>query len=173
MIGYIQDLLLTRGDAQTAWLRCLPLWHSKRGIDDWRPMVCRPFYTPSREVRLARRFAKRHYEEIDLILKQTQDNDPVTALCAMDLLCQMGVVAPRTIPSLINSNLPIGESLKKLLTTFVEDARQLVDNPIANFDTVGSYFRWQFESESWPPGESTVSDQTRMLDNQAVNRSRR
>src|SRR5688572_17855159 len=115
MIGHITSWYLTRGDSQTAWNRCLPIWHSNGGINDLRGIIGQPFYSPSRGVRLARVFAKRHSDDADLFLKQTQNTDPVTALCAIDLLCEIALAAPTTIPLLRASELPLAESLRKSL----------------------------------------------------------
>jgi hypothetical protein len=146
MIGFITNWYMTRGDSQSAWKRCLPIWHRDGGIDDWRGIVGRPFYSPSRGVRLARMFAKRYSNDAASFLEHTQINDPVTALCAIDLLVQMATVAPQIIPMLTTSELPLTAPLRSTITSDAELAERPVGNPTPEFDTIGSYFRWQFEA---------------------------
>ncbi len=146
MFGFIKNWHMTLGDSQSAWDRCLTIWHRDGGIDDWRGIIGRPFYSPSRGVRLARMFAKRHSNDAAIFLDHTQNADPVTALCAIDLLNEMARVSPQIIPMLTASELPLTESLRKTLTSDAEIAERPVGRPTPDFDTVGSYFRWQFES---------------------------
>ena len=138
---------MTRGDSQSAWERCLPIWHSNGGIDDRRGIIGQPFYAQSRGVRLAKMFAKRHSKDATIFLGYTQNTDPVTAICAIDLLVEMAIAAPRLIPILTASQLPVSESLNKTLTADAEITERPVGNAIHEFKTVGSYFRWQFESD--------------------------
>lgn len=147
MIGYITNWYLTRGKSEAAWDRCLPIWHQNGGIDDWRGVIGRPFYSPSRGVRLAKVFAKRHSSasDVKLLLQYTQDADPVTALCAIDLLVVTGVQAPQTIPQLIASTLPLDEKTRQTLTLDAAIDAQSMGDPAPQFDTVGSYLRWQLD----------------------------
>lgn len=153
MIGSITNWFMTRGDSQSAWHRCLPIWHRERRIEDRRRVIGRPFYSPSRGIRLARVFAKRHSSDVSFFLEQTQSADSITALCAIDLLVQMAIVSPQITTILVSSVLPIAESLAETLESDAEVAERPLGNPTPAFDTVGSYFRWQFASH-----DETVSE---------------
>jgi hypothetical protein len=149
MLRYITNWYLTRGDSQTAWDRCLPIWHRDGGINDWRGIIGRPFYSPSPGVRLARMFAKRHSSDVMLFLNHTQNSDTVSALCAIDLLGEIGTAAPRTISILTASGLPLNESLREILTSDAYIVTRPTGDPTPAFDTVGSYFRWQFDTPEY------------------------
>lgn len=145
MIRILTDWHMTRGDSQSAWARCLPIWHRDGGIDDRRGIIGQPFYRPSRGVRLARMFATRHANDAAAFLNHTQNADPITALCAIDILVQMATATPQIIPTLTSCDLPLSEALHRTLTSDAELAEHPVGNETPELDTVGAYFRWQFE----------------------------
>jgi hypothetical protein len=147
MIGRIKRWYLTRGDSHTAWDRCLPIWRRDGGINDMRRIGGIPtFYSPSHGYKLARVFAKRHSNDVALFLNETQNADAVTALCAIDLLCEIACVAPKTIPLVTASELRLTEFLRKTLVSDVVACKPF-NEPTPDFDTVGAYFRWQFSPE--------------------------
>lgn len=145
MIAAIINWFLTRGDFPTAWSRCLPIWHRDGGIDDLRGIAGQPFYTPSRGRRLARAFAKRHSKHVELVMKQTQNADPITAICAVDLLIEISRAAPELIPHVAASSLPLKESIRSTLESDASIVSKSDAEIPPRFETVGSYFRWQYE----------------------------
>ena len=154
MIHIQTDWYLTRGDSQSAWNRCLPIWHRDGGIDDRRGVIGQPFHNPSRGVRLAHQFAQRHTDDAAEFLTHTQNADPITALCVIDLLVQMAIVTPQIAPILTSSDLPLSASLHKTLASDAELAECTVGNEAPDFDTVGSYFRWQLEMPVHQPPQN-------------------
>jgi hypothetical protein len=143
-VRWINNLCLTRGDSRSAWRRCLPIWSHDGGIDDWRGIGGQPFYSPSRGVMLARMFAKRHSSDAAIFLEFTQDDDPIAALCAIDLLREMASISPGIVPMLTASELPLSKFLYKTLTDDAERLERVNSNPTPIFDTVGSYFSWLY-----------------------------
>jgi hypothetical protein len=137
---------LTRGDTESAWYRCLPIWYKDGGINDLRGIIGMPFYSPSRGRRLARSFATRHAYNAQLILSYTQSLDPVAVVCAIDLLFEMAVEVPEILPQLAASTLPLHELAQQILLVDVDFIAQSEGQSTPqSLPTVGAYFRWQVE----------------------------